>query len=152
MYVIYSMKRISLYCSVFLFPRDMHLEEWLLFFFFFFFWSITVMAVDVWESGRLSPTPSFSAGSCWSNSQLHCAISRVSGFVVCHEAARARLWVLLKRLVFFTMLSDCCPLNRAGWCHLCMYGDNRTAWNGKFQAVRLSVIPVTLETAFRVWS
>lgn len=72
------MKHICLSYSVFPFPRNMHLEEMSL-----FVWSITVMAVYVWESGCLFPPRSlFSAGSRWGNSQLHCAISRISGFVV----------------------------------------------------------------------
>lgn len=52
--------------------------------FFFFFWSITVMAVCVWESWTSFSHAEFlfSAGSCWSNSQLHRAISRSSCFVV----------------------------------------------------------------------
>lgn len=84
-----------------------------------FFWSITVMAVYVWESGSLSPTWSlFSAGSCWSNLQL----CNQQNFLLCGLSLS---WER-KALGFFTTLNDNCPLKRAG--QLCMYGDNRKAW------------------------
>lgn len=107
------MKHICLSYSVFLFPRDMHLEETSL-----FVWSITVMAVYVWESGRLLPPRSwFSAGSRWGNSQLLCAISRISGFVVLSFSWEGEAPFFL----FFFYFDGCCSPPR--WTITALWGE-----------------------------
>lgn len=107
------MKHISLYYSVFLFPRDTHLEEWV---FFLEYHCNGSICLREWMSF----------------SYMEFIFSRVllKQLTVVQSAEFLALWFVIKLREkgsgFFTTLNDNCPLKRAG--QLCMYGDNRRAW------------------------